>query len=74
MKVAFLDSIEEATYGGMEEWIRLVAVGLADRGHEIVVSDDWAHGRVLGIRYHAETGLIAGAASPRLETGYCIGW
>ncbi len=47
---------------------------LADRGHEIVVSDDWAHGRVLGIRYHAETGLIAGAASPRLETGYCIGW
>ena len=37
MKVAFLDSIEEATYGGMEEWIRLVAVGLADRGHEAYV-------------------------------------
>jgi len=38
MNVLFLDSIEEKTYGGMEEWIRLVAGGLADRGHGITVA------------------------------------
>ncbi len=38
MKVMFLDSIETATYGGMEEWIRLVGTGLAARGHDVTVS------------------------------------
>ncbi|HVP07439.1 MAG TPA: glycosyltransferase family 4 protein, partial [Candidatus Acidoferrum sp.] len=38
MKLLFLDSIEAATYGGMEEWIRLVGTGLAARGHETTVS------------------------------------
>ncbi|HKK21406.1 MAG TPA: glycosyltransferase family 4 protein, partial [candidate division Zixibacteria bacterium] len=37
MNVAFLDSIETTTYGGMEEWIRLVAEGLAARGHSVTV-------------------------------------
>jgi glycosyltransferase involved in cell wall biosynthesis len=37
MNVAFLDSIEVTTYGGMEEWIRLVAEGLAARGHSVTV-------------------------------------
>ncbi len=37
MKILFLDSIEVGVYGGMEEWIRLVALGLAKRGHEVVV-------------------------------------
>jgi len=33
MNVLFLDSIDGDTYGGMEEWIRLVASGLTERGH-----------------------------------------
>lgn len=33
MNLLFLDSIEAETFGGMEEWIRLVAVGLRVRGH-----------------------------------------
>ncbi|UCD63939.1 MAG: glycosyltransferase family 4 protein [Candidatus Zixiibacteriota bacterium] len=35
MRIAFLNSIETETYGGMEEWIRLVASGLIDRGHRV---------------------------------------
>jgi gamma-glutamyltranspeptidase / glutathione hydrolase len=62
---------------------RLVAEGripqpvreeLSRRGHEVVVTGDWANGRVLGIRTDPERGLIFGGASPRLETGYCLGW
>ena len=45
---------------------------LARRGHDIVVNGPWSNGRVLGIRI--QDGVIAGAASPRLETGYAAGW
>ena len=38
MNLLFLDSIEAETYGGMEEWIRLVAEGLAARGHSVTVA------------------------------------
>lgn len=41
-------------------------------GHDVVIAHAWAHGRVLGIRI--TDGLIEGAASPRLETGYAGGW
>ncbi len=37
MNILFLDSIEVETYGGMEEWIRLVAQGLADRNHKVTI-------------------------------------
>ena len=37
MNVLFLDSIDRETYGGMEEWIRLVTNGLAERGHKCLV-------------------------------------
>lgn len=37
MNLLFLDSIEAGTFGGMEEWIRLVAVGLKARGHLAIV-------------------------------------
>jgi gamma-glutamyltranspeptidase / glutathione hydrolase len=47
---------------------------LERRGHEVVVVGDWANGRVLGIRTDPARGLIFGGASPRLETGYAIGW
>jgi glycosyltransferase involved in cell wall biosynthesis len=38
MNLLFLDSIEKETYGGMEEWIRLSAAGLASKGHSITVA------------------------------------
>ena len=38
MKLLFLNSIEAETFGGMEEWIRLVASGLASRGHDVTVA------------------------------------
>lgn len=38
MNILFLDSIEGETYGGMEEWIRLVATGLTGRGHMTLVA------------------------------------
>ncbi|MEA2030185.1 MAG: glycosyltransferase family 4 protein [candidate division Zixibacteria bacterium] len=38
MNILFLNSIEKETYGGMEEWIRLTASGLVDRGHSVAVA------------------------------------
>jgi len=37
MNILFLDSIAKNIYGGMEEWIRLVSVGLRERGHDITI-------------------------------------
>ncbi len=37
MNLMFLDSIEKETYGGMEEWVRLVAAGLVAKGHRVRV-------------------------------------
>ncbi len=37
MNLMFLNSIDEETYGGMEEWIRLVASGLKRHGHQIAI-------------------------------------
>lgn len=38
MNLLFLNSIEKETFGGMEEWIRLVAHGLRARGHSSLVA------------------------------------
>ncbi len=38
MNILFLDSIEKETYGGMEEWIRLVSEGLVAKGHHVTVA------------------------------------
>lgn len=47
---------------------------LRSKGHIVQVVPGWTHGRVLGIRYKASSGVMCGAASPRLETGYAIGY
>ena len=47
---------------------------LRRRGHEIEAVDGWANGKVMGIRYHAESGMIAGAASAKNNIGYAMGW
>ena len=47
---------------------------LREKGHAVRVGGDWSHGRVLGIRFHSDSGTISGAATARMETGYAMGW
>ena len=42
-------------------------------GHEIVVIDRWANGKVMGIRCHPN-GVREGGVSPRRQIGYALGW
>jgi gamma-glutamyltranspeptidase/glutathione hydrolase len=51
-----------------------VLLELGRRGHEVVVTDAWSNGKVMGIRYDKERGVIFGAASPKGNIGYAIGW
>jgi len=48
--------------------------GLRQRGHEIVYSGDYAHGKVMGIRYDSERGVIFGAVSRKGTIGYALGY
>jgi len=47
---------------------------LLAKGHHVQVVHGWSHGRVLAIRCSSSTGVLCGASSPRLETGYAMGW
>ncbi len=47
---------------------------LREKGHKVQVTGDWSNGRVVGIRYNAKNGVMFGAASARMETGYAMGW
>jgi gamma-glutamyltranspeptidase/glutathione hydrolase len=47
---------------------------LREKGHTVQVGGEWSHGRVLGIRFDADRGVISGVATARLETGYAMGW
>jgi gamma-glutamyltranspeptidase/glutathione hydrolase len=51
-----------------------VVQGLERRGHEVKLIDGWANGKVMGIRFDRERGVIAGAASPRRSIAYALGW
>ena len=51
-----------------------VREGLAAKGHKVVVTGGWRLGRCLAIRYDREKGVIYGAASPRTQTPYAMGW
>jgi len=62
---------------------RLVAEGripeqviaeLERRGHEVIRTGDWVNGKVMGIRYDGDRGVIAGAVSPKGIIGYALGW
>jgi gamma-glutamyltranspeptidase/glutathione hydrolase len=53
---------------------REVIQQLEGRGHEVVVLDDWANGKVMGIRLDKDRGVIMGAVSPRRGIGYALGW
>lgn len=43
-------------------------------GHEVVVTDGWTAGKVMGIRYDRAHGVILGGVSPRRTIGYALGW
>ena len=51
-----------------------VREALAARGHRVIVDGAWSHGRCTAIRYDREAGVIYGAASPRTQTPYAVGW
>lgn len=47
---------------------------LEQRGHLVSINDGWEHGKVMGIRYDKDLGIILGGASPRGGVAYAIGW
>jgi gamma-glutamyltranspeptidase/glutathione hydrolase len=51
-----------------------VIAALKTRGHEVVVNEGWVHGKVMGIRFDQETGVIMGGVSPKNIVGYALGW
>lgn len=51
-----------------------VVTGLKSKGHKVVISKPWSHGRCLAIRYDHKTGLMSGGASPRTGEPYALGW
>ena len=51
-----------------------VIAELKQRGHEVVMTEAWANGKVMGIRYDKVREVIIGGASPRGNIGYAIGW
>jgi gamma-glutamyltranspeptidase/glutathione hydrolase len=51
-----------------------VVKGLIRKGHNVIVSKPWSHGRCLAIRYDPETNVMYGGASPRTGEPYALGW
>ncbi len=47
---------------------------LREKGHTVEIGGDWSNGRVLGIRFDADRGVLSGVSTARLETGYAMGW
>ena len=47
---------------------------LRRRGHDLQLTGGWTNGKVLGIRYYGDTGVIAAAASAKNNIGYAGGW
>ena len=53
---------------------REVITELERRGHEVVVTDGWVNGKVMGIHYDKARGVILGGVAPRGIIGYALGW
>jgi gamma-glutamyltranspeptidase/glutathione hydrolase len=51
-----------------------VGEGLSKKGHKVIYSKPWSHGRCLAIRYDPVSGLMCGGASPRTGEPYALGW
>jgi gamma-glutamyltranspeptidase/glutathione hydrolase len=46
---------------------------LEARGHKVTVTRDWANGMVMAVQVGPRPGVLAGAVSPRGQTGYVTG-
>lgn len=53
---------------------RDVINALERRGHEVVLLDGWANGKVMGIRCDKGRGVMHAGVSPRRLIGYALGW
>ena len=53
---------------------REVITELERRGHEVVVTDGWVNGKVMGIHYDKARGVILGGVAPKGNIGYALGW
>ena len=51
-----------------------VIAALRQRGHEVVLSGAYDHGKVMGIRFDRQRGLIHGAVSAKGIIGYAFGY
>lgn len=51
-----------------------VIQSLINKGHKVSLSDSYSHGKVMGIRFHPESGLIEGAVSVKGVVGYAFGY
>ncbi len=51
-----------------------VIEALRQHGHEVILSGDYAHGKLMGIRIDRERGLIHGAVSAKGIVGYAFGY
>jgi gamma-glutamyltranspeptidase len=47
---------------------------LAQRGHIVKLDADWSGGDETAILYDAQRKVMFGAASPRREKSYAMGW
>ena len=53
---------------------RTVIAELERRGHQVVITGDWDHGKPMAIRYDKERGVILGGVAPKGNIGYAMGW
>jgi gamma-glutamyltranspeptidase/glutathione hydrolase len=51
-----------------------VIASLKERGHEVQLDEGWVHGKVMGIRFDREHGVIMGGCSAKGNIGYALGW
>jgi gamma-glutamyltranspeptidase / glutathione hydrolase len=51
-----------------------VIAELRRRGHDVVITGDWANGKPMAVRRDAQRGVITGGCSPKGQIGYAFGW
>ncbi|MFQ6027033.1 MAG: gamma-glutamyltransferase family protein [Dehalococcoidia bacterium] len=47
---------------------------LEGRGHQVALTGAWDNGKVMGIRYDQDSGVMHGGVAPKGNIGYAIGW
>ena len=47
---------------------------LIKRGHRVEMTGEWSNGKVMGIRFDKERGVISGGVAAKGNIGYAIGW